>query len=240
MNHVWFEHCRYSVVPKAKMCFEDIDKFIRENAASSIVFHEWIVKRSLKNYRLVFSCFQALLSLSSPFYHALLFVFHGLYLLWDLINHDCTLVTSCTFSLCVNAKVPSNCGACEFIVYECGHKCAVYHGSMDPNQRAWVQRQWCKDVITFSFKAMWHLEWVSTFVSTLSCYFEYLIITFSFKDNVIILFSNNFNIFWCISSVILVNAIKNVFSSSINLSFTYFVFFKVLIFVVLRNSLNIF
>lgn len=31
MNHVFFEHCRYSVVPKTKKCLEDIDKFIREN-----------------------------------------------------------------------------------------------------------------------------------------------------------------------------------------------------------------
>lgn len=46
-----------------------------------------------------FSCVQALLSLSSPFYHSLLFVFHCLYLIWDLINHDCSLVTSCTLSL---------------------------------------------------------------------------------------------------------------------------------------------
>ena len=56
-------------------------KIILMNVASSIVFYEWTVKRSLKNYWLVFSCVQALLSLSSPFYHALLFVFHGLNLL---------------------------------------------------------------------------------------------------------------------------------------------------------------
>jgi len=31
-------------------------KIILMNAASSTVFHEWTVKRSLKNYRLVFSC----------------------------------------------------------------------------------------------------------------------------------------------------------------------------------------
>jgi len=31
-------------------------KIILMNVASSIVFHEWTVKRSLKNYRLVFSC----------------------------------------------------------------------------------------------------------------------------------------------------------------------------------------
>ncbi|KAK2393062.1 DNA helicase [Trifolium repens] len=30
---------------------------------------------------------------------------------------------------------------------ECGHKCAFYHGSMDPDQRAFVQRQWSKDEI---------------------------------------------------------------------------------------------
>jgi hypothetical protein len=35
----------------------------------------------------------------------------------------------------------------------------------------------------------------STFVFTLSCYFENLIITFSFQYNIILLFSNNFNIF---------------------------------------------
>ena len=37
--------------------------------------------------------------------------------------------------------------ACEFIVQECGHKCAFYHGSMDPAQRASVQKQWSKDEI---------------------------------------------------------------------------------------------
>jgi hypothetical protein len=31
-------------------------KIILMNVASSIVFHEWTVKRLLKNYRLVFSC----------------------------------------------------------------------------------------------------------------------------------------------------------------------------------------
>ncbi|KAH1222093.1 ATP-dependent DNA helicase Q-like 4A [Glycine max] len=30
---------------------------------------------------------------------------------------------------------------------ECGHKCAFYHGSMDPVQRASVQKQWSKDEI---------------------------------------------------------------------------------------------
>ncbi|KAK7328296.1 hypothetical protein VNO77_22399 [Canavalia gladiata] len=30
---------------------------------------------------------------------------------------------------------------------ECGHKCAFYHGSMDPAQRAFVQKQWSKDEI---------------------------------------------------------------------------------------------
>ncbi|KAL5176217.1 ATP-dependent DNA helicase Q-like 4A [Glycine soja] len=30
---------------------------------------------------------------------------------------------------------------------ECGHKCAFYHGSMDPAQRASVQKQWSKDEI---------------------------------------------------------------------------------------------
>ncbi|ESW20522.1 hypothetical protein PHAVU_006G216200 [Phaseolus vulgaris] len=30
---------------------------------------------------------------------------------------------------------------------ECGHKCAFYHGSMDPPQRAFVQNQWSKDEI---------------------------------------------------------------------------------------------
>ncbi|KAA8545505.1 hypothetical protein F0562_020289 [Nyssa sinensis] len=30
---------------------------------------------------------------------------------------------------------------------ECGHKAAFYHGSMDPTQRAFVQRQWSKDEI---------------------------------------------------------------------------------------------
>lgn len=34
-----------------------------------------------------------------------------------------------------------------FIVQECGHKCAFYHGSMDPAQRASVQKQWSKDEI---------------------------------------------------------------------------------------------
>jgi hypothetical protein len=62
MNHVWFEHCRYSVVPKTKKCLEDIDKFIRENHLDEcgiiycLSWHEWTVKRSLKSYRLVFSC----------------------------------------------------------------------------------------------------------------------------------------------------------------------------------------
>lgn len=28
-----------------------------------------------------------------------------------------------------------------------GHKAAFYHGSMDPGQRAFVQRQWSKDEI---------------------------------------------------------------------------------------------
>ena len=31
INHVHFQHCRYSVVPKTKKCLEDIDKFIRVN-----------------------------------------------------------------------------------------------------------------------------------------------------------------------------------------------------------------
>ncbi|KAJ1385671.1 Winged helix-like DNA-binding domain superfamily [Sesbania bispinosa] len=31
--------------------------------------------------------------------------------------------------------------------HECGHKCAFYHGSMDPAQRAFVQKQWSKDEI---------------------------------------------------------------------------------------------
>ncbi|CAA7404506.1 unnamed protein product [Spirodela intermedia] len=30
---------------------------------------------------------------------------------------------------------------------ECGHKTAFYHGSMDPHQRAYVQKQWSKDEI---------------------------------------------------------------------------------------------
>ncbi|XP_004485478.1 ATP-dependent DNA helicase Q-like 4A [Cicer arietinum] len=30
---------------------------------------------------------------------------------------------------------------------ECGHKCAFYHGSMDPAQRAFVQKQWSKDEV---------------------------------------------------------------------------------------------
>ncbi|XP_027338810.1 ATP-dependent DNA helicase Q-like 4A [Abrus precatorius] len=30
---------------------------------------------------------------------------------------------------------------------ECGHKCAFYHGSMDPAQRTFVQKQWSKDEI---------------------------------------------------------------------------------------------
>lgn len=34
-----------------------------------------------------------------------------------------------------------------FIVQECGHKSAFYHGSMDPAQRAFVQKQWSKDEI---------------------------------------------------------------------------------------------
>lgn len=34
-----------------------------------------------------------------------------------------------------------------FIVQECGHKSAFYHGNMDPAQRAFVQKQWSKDEI---------------------------------------------------------------------------------------------
>ncbi|KAG8064537.1 hypothetical protein GUJ93_ZPchr0004g38792 [Zizania palustris] len=30
---------------------------------------------------------------------------------------------------------------------ECGHKASHYHGSMDPNDRAYVQNQWSKDKI---------------------------------------------------------------------------------------------
>lgn len=30
---------------------------------------------------------------------------------------------------------------------ECGHKAAFYHGSMDPAQRAFTQKQWSKDEI---------------------------------------------------------------------------------------------
>lgn len=30
---------------------------------------------------------------------------------------------------------------------ECGHKAAFYHGSIDPPQRAFVQKQWSKDEI---------------------------------------------------------------------------------------------
>lgn len=32
-------------------------------------------------------------------------------------------------------------------VQECGHKAAFYHGSMDPTQRAFIQKQWSKDEI---------------------------------------------------------------------------------------------
>lgn len=32
-------------------------------------------------------------------------------------------------------------------VQECGHKASFYHGSMDPQQRAFVQKQWSKDEI---------------------------------------------------------------------------------------------
>lgn len=28
-----------------------------------------------------------------------------------------------------------------------GHKAAFYHGSMDPHQRAYIQKQWSKDEI---------------------------------------------------------------------------------------------
>ncbi|KAL0926077.1 hypothetical protein M5K25_004463 [Dendrobium thyrsiflorum] len=30
---------------------------------------------------------------------------------------------------------------------ECGHKASFYHGSMDPQQRAFIQKQWSKDEI---------------------------------------------------------------------------------------------
>lgn len=30
---------------------------------------------------------------------------------------------------------------------ECGHKAAFYHGSMDPAQRSFIQKQWSKDEI---------------------------------------------------------------------------------------------
>lgn len=30
---------------------------------------------------------------------------------------------------------------------EYGHKAAFYHGSMDPHQRAYIQKQWSKDEI---------------------------------------------------------------------------------------------
>lgn len=35
----------------------------------------------------------------------------------------------------------------DCIVQECGHKAAFYHGSIDPAQRAFVQKQWSKDEI---------------------------------------------------------------------------------------------
>lgn len=45
----------------------------------------------------------------------------------------------------------SFCGLCLVkrvnFIQECGHKAAFYHGTMDPAQRAFVQKQWSKDEI---------------------------------------------------------------------------------------------
>lgn len=47
----------------------------------------------------------------------------------------------------IYSLVIHSCLRVHLFFQECGHKAVFYHGSMDPAQRAFVQKQWSKDEI---------------------------------------------------------------------------------------------